>query len=333
MFIEEGIKLDFCDVLIRPKRSNAPSRKAIELVRTFKMPHTGNMFECLPLVAANLDTVGTMPMAKSLANFKACTALHKFHSLDDLERFFLQSHSSFSFYTMGIRDEDLTKLTTLTARIGNLPLICIDAANGYTKYFINRVRTIRKLYPDSIIMAGNIATPEMVQELILEGADIVKAGVGNGNFCTTRLMTGVGYPQLSAIIECADAAHGLGGLICADGGCRTPADVVKAFGGGADFVMLGGMLAGTDECEGEWTDGGLKVYGMSSREAQERYYGGVKQYCAPEGRMSIVPAKGPVHNIILEICGGLRSACAYVGAERLKDLSKCTTFVRVNRIQ
>jgi GMP reductase len=298
------------------------------------MPHTDSQLKCLPLIAANLDTTGTFAMAESLAHFQACTALHKFYSIDDLEKFFTYCGKAiYSFYTLGIRAEDLEKLTTLTARIGPLPLLCIDVANGYTKYFVNRVRTLRELYPKSIIMAGNVATPEMVQELILEGADIIKIGIGPGSHCTTRLMTGVGYPQLSAIVECSDAAHGLGGLITADGGCKTPADVAKAFGAGADFVMLGGMLAGVDECEGEWTDEGLRVYGMSSREAQEKHYGEVKEYCAPEGRMSLVPAKGPVYQLILEIAGGLRSCCAYVGAGSLKDLSKCTTFVRVNRVQ
>jgi len=334
MFIEDSVKLDFSDVLIRPKRSDAPSRKTVKLVRKFKMLHSGLEFECFPLIAANLDTTGTMPMAESLAAHQACTALHKFYSLEQLADFYTYCGKAiYSFYTLGIRDEDLTKLTTLTARTGPLSLLCIDVANGYTKYFVNRVKTLRELYPHSILMAGNVATPEMVQELILEGADIIKIGIGPGSHCTTRIMTGVGYPQLSAIIECADAAHGLGGLIAADGGCKTPADIVKAFGAGADFVMLGGMLAGTLECEGEWTDEGLRVYGMSSREAQERYYGGVKEYCAPEGRMSIVPAKGPVYKTILEIAGGIRSACAYVGANSLKDLSKCTTFVRVNRVQ
>jgi GMP reductase len=299
------------------------------------MPHTDNLLTCLPIIAANLDTTGTFAMAESLAPFQACTALHKFYTLTELREFFtLCGKSRYSFYTLGIRDEDLTKLTrTWTADAGKVPLLCIDVANGYTKYFVNRVRTLRELYPKSIIMAGNVATPEMVQELILEGADMIKIGIGPGSHCTTRLMTGIGYPQLSAIIECADAAHGLGGLICADGGCKTPADVAKAFGAGADFVMLGGMLAGADECEGEWTDEGLRVYGMSSREAQERHYGGVKDYCAPEGRMSFVTAKGPVYQLMLEITGGLRSCCAYVGAGSLKDLSKCTTFVRVNRVQ
>jgi GMP reductase len=329
MRIEEGIKLDFDDVLIRPKRSDAPSRKSVELLRTFKMPYSGQEFTCLPIIAANLDTVGTFAMARALAKQFVCCALHKFYSLDDLEYFYSRDKESlYSFYTLGIKDDDLVKLTTLTARVGGLNLICVDVANGYTKYFVNKVKIIRELYPYSVLMAGNVATPEMVQELILEGVDIVKVGIGPGAFCKTRLVTGVGYPQLSAIIECADAAHGLGGFVCADGGCKTSGDIAKAFGAGADFVMLGGMLAGTLECEGTWTEEGLQVYGMSSKEAQDKYSGGIPEYATSEGKCSIVPAKGPVTNILSEITGGLRSACSYVGARGLKDFSKCTTFVR-----
>ena len=219
----------------------------------------------------------------------------------------------------------------------DLRFICVDAANGYTRYFVERVKRIRETFPQLTIMAGNVATPDMVQELLISGAaDIVKIGIGPGSVCTTRLMTGVGYPQLSAIIECADAAHGLRGHVCADGGCRSPGDVVKAFAAGADFVMLGGMLAGVDECEGGWVEKegkrvALSFYGMSSRKALDKYSGGRRDYRACEGREIEVQCKGPVKETIQEITGGIRSACAYVGATRLKDLSKCTTFVICSR--
>lgn len=328
MRIENDVKLDFDNVLIRPKRSDAPSRKSIDLIRTFKMPHAGLNFTCLPILAANLDTTGTMEMGRALAKHHACCCLHKFYSAIDLVEYFNQPYSFYSFYTLGLREEDSDKLKEVDKHIA-IKMLCLDAANGYTKYFVRKLQELRQQYPTSIIMAGNVCTSEMIQELILEGADIVKVGIGPGSHCTTRQMTGVGYAQLSAIIECADAAHGLGGLIVADGGCRTPGDVAKAFGGGADFVMLGGMLAGTDECDGEWTDEGLKVYGMSSTEAQEKYYDGVPDYATSEGRCSIVPRKGPVENTVKEITGGLRSMCSYIGAKELKDVSKCTTFVRI----
>ena len=335
MRIKEGIKLDFCDVLIRPKRSGAVSRKSVNLLRTFEMPNSKFVLrDVFPVCAANMDTTGTMKMARSLQNFSALCALHKFYSVEQLVEFFKTTDANNCFYTLGIRAEDMQKLASVCQQIHDSPaMICLDVANGYTKNFVDRVKQLREFHPDTLIMAGNVATPEMVQELILEGADIVKVGIGCGCFCETRRVTGVGYPQLSAIIECADAAHGLDGFITADGGCATPSDIAKAFGAGADFVMLGGMLAGTEECEGVHHADGLAVHGMSSREAQVQHYGEVRDYVAPEGRASIVPYKGPVAKAMGLICGALRSTCAYVGASGLRTLSKCTTFIRVNRVQ
>jgi GMP reductase len=338
MRVESELKLDFDDVLIRPKRSVAPSRASIELKRQFRFrsAQPEAAWAGMPIIAANLDTTGTMQMAAALHGLGMLTCLHKYYPLDELIDFFTNNPASGStFYTLGIRDDDFDKLRMFVQKAANKArLICIDAANGYTKYFVDRVKQVRELCPTTAIMAGNVATPEMVQELLIEGrADIVKVGIGPGSVCTTRKMTGVGYPQLSAIIECADAAHGNKGHICADGGCRSPGDIAKAFGGGTDFVMLGGMLAGSDECEGEWVmDEGqkktLKFYGMSSREAQEKHHERMKDYIAAEGKCVEVPYKGPVREVLREVMGGLRSACAYVGADRLKDLSKCCTFVR-----
>jgi GMP reductase len=265
------------------------------------------------------------------------TSLHKYYSEAELLDFFSDDAlRSCSFFTLGIKDDEFEKLREVKSQV-DVRYVCVDAANGYTRFFVQRVQRIRQSYPDLTIMAGNVATPEMVQELLITGAaDIVKIGIGSGSVCTTRMKTAVGYPQLSAIIECADAAHGLRGHVCADGGCRTPSDVVKAFAAGADFVMLGGMLAGHEECDGPWVerDGkrvGMKFYGMSSKTAIEKYAGGLKDYRAAEGRETIVSFKGPVGATIQEITGGIRSACAYVGADRLKDLSKCTTFVLCRR--
>jgi GMP reductase len=338
MRVESEQRLDFDDVLIRPKRSVAPSRASIDLKREYRFRAAVSQagWTGIPIIAANLDTTGTLRMATALHELNMFTCLHKYYPLDQLIDFFTNSPASRStFYTLGIRDEDFDKLNAFVERASDMAgLICIDAANGYTKFFVDRVKQVRDLCPEATIMAGNVATPEMVQELLIEGrADIVKVGIGPGSVCTTRKMTGVGYPQLSAIIECADAAHGNKGHICADGGCRTPGDIAKAFGAGADFVMLGGMLAGTEECDGEWTtDNGertsLKFYGMSSREAQEKHHEGVKDYCAAEGKCVEVAYKGPVKGVLQEVTGGLRSACAYVGADRLKDLFKCCTFVR-----
>jgi GMP reductase len=336
MRIDNEPKLDFDDVLIRPKRSEAPSRATIVLERDYRFLNSGAAWRGIPIVASNMDTVGTMAMADALGP-EMMTCLHKYHSEESLVEFFKpEAHRQSAIFTLGIKDDEFDKLQSVKRR-ADFRLVCVDAANGYTKYFVERVHRIRELYPDVTIMAGNVATPEMVQELLISGAaDIVKIGIGPGSVCTTRMITGVGYPQLSAIIECADAAHGLRGHVCADGGCRTPGDIVKAFAAGADFVMLGGMLAGHDECAGDWVvrDGkriGMTFYGMSSQRALDKYAGGRKDYRASEGKETMVPYKGPVRETLQEITGGIRSACAYVGATRLKDLSKCTTFVICHR--
>jgi GMP reductase len=336
MRIDNDPKLDFDDVLIRPKRSEAPSRASVVLKRQYRFLNSEAVWSGVPIVASNMNTVGTLAMAEALGP-DMLTCLHKYYSEDQLIRFFREdAHDGIAFFTLGLKDDEFDKLRAVKAK-ADVRFVCVDAANGYTKYFVEHVKRIRDAFPSLTIMAGNVATPDMVQELLISGAaDIVKIGIGPGSVCTTRRTTGVGYPQLSAIIECADAAHGLRGHVCADGGCRYPGDVVKAFAAGADFVMLGGMLAGHDECEGDWIeeDGrrvAMTFYGMSSRQALDKYAGGRRDYRACEGREVAVPYKGPVKETIQEITGGIRSACAYVGATRLKDLSKCTTFVICQR--
>jgi IMP dehydrogenase/GMP reductase len=489
MNIENDIKLDFDDVLIKPKRSEMTSRADVQLEKTYKFLHTSQTWTGFPIIAANMDTIGTKKMAISLAAYGGLTALHKYHNNVDIRELFTNDiYKNCVFYTIGI--SDVNKLEDLDyMHLNNIPyMICVDVANGYNQQFIENVSYIREMYLGSIIMAGNVATPEMTQELLIGGrADIVKVGIGPGCFigdtliqttvglkkiadvcigdsvlthngtyqkvigtksrqennklleindnicttehefyvlhqqyykhgmtyddtakfgewiqaqylnpdhyllicrisgrkpflsgieiyehnlqspenvydievensnsfcvgyhniivhnsaCTTRKVTGVGYPQLSAIMECADVAHGLGGHICADGGCREVGDICKAFGAGADFVMLGGLLAGSDECDGEWIyknaglddnykgqKTGMKFYGMASQNALDKY-GQNNDYRTSEGQMIEVPYKGPVSNVIQQIQGGLRSACAYVGARTLKDFPKCTTFIR-----
>jgi GMP reductase len=336
MRIENDVKLDFRDVLIRPKRSTLTSRSDVDIARQFTFRHAGVQYEGIPIIASNMDTTGTFEMARALNRFRLSTALHKYYSVDDCVDFFhtLERRSA-AYYSLGITKDDEEKFKRVMEAAGDAVVyVCIDVANGYHENFVTFVTRIRTSYPRLVIMAGNVVTGEMTEELILSGADIVKVGIGPGSVCTTRKMTGVGFPQLSAIIECADAAHGLSGLICADGGCSTPGDVAKAFGGGADFVMMGGMFAGHDESGGELVEQGgqryKRFYGMSSRSAMERYAGGVARYRASEGKEVLVPYRGPVDETVQEILGGVRSACTYVGARRLKELSKRTTFVRVS---
>jgi GMP reductase len=337
MHIEHEVKLDFKDVLIRPKRSTLTSRSDVDITREFVFRHAGVKYHGIPIIASNMDTTGTIEMARALDTFRLSTALHKHYSVEECVGFFHSlERKSAAFYSMGITKADEEKFKRVVDAAGEaVGYVCIDVANGYHENFGTFVTRIRTAYPRLVIMAGNVVTGEMTEELILSGADIVKVGIGPGSVCTTRKMTGVGYPQLSAVIECADAAHGLSGLICADGGCSTPGDVAKAFGGGADFVMLGGMFAGHDESGGERVerDGASyqRFYGMSSKAAMDRYAGGVAEYRAAEGKEVLVPYRGPVANTAQEILGGVRSACTYVGARRLKELSKRTTFVRVTQ--
>ena len=337
MRIEQDIKLDFKDVLIRPKRSTLTSRSEVDIARDYEFLHSKKKYHGIPIIAANMDTTGTMEMARALAAHKLSTALHKHYDEDQLLAFFADpTQSSNSFYSMGITAPDFEKFKRVMDRAnGTIQNVCVDVANGYTKAFISFIHKLRAAYPEITIMAGNVVTGEMTEELILDGVDIVKVGIGPGSICTTRRMTGVGYPQLSAIIECADAAHGLRGLICADGGCTSPGDLAKAFGAGADFIMLGGMLAGHDECGSDIVEvNGVKkmrFYGMSSREAMTKYAGGVAGYRASEGKEVLLDYRGPVENTLQDILGGVRSACTYVGARMLKELSKRTTFVRVTQ--
>jgi GMP reductase len=344
MKIEDDVKLDFADVLIRPKRSNLDSRSKVDTTRsfTFRLPdNVQSQWAGVPVVAANMDTVGTFQMAGALSEFNALCGIHKYYTEAQWDNFMYGWQTDYScppnvVYTIGMGDanssmQEIQKAERILNRHKSIKFICIDVANGYTEKFVNYVRTIRGLFPDHILIAGNVVTREMTEALILAGANIVKIGIGPGSVCTTRKVAGVGYPQLSCIMECADAAHGLGGYVLSDGGCTCPGDVAKAFGAGADFVMIGGMFAGTDEAAGEATEDGKEFYGMSSATAMEKHSGGVATYRAAEGKRVVVPCVGSVGGVMQQILGGVRSACTYVGASRLKDLSKCTTFIRVNR--
>ena len=362
MNIENELKLDYSSVLLRPKRSTLGSRKEVKLTRrhTFRnyQPSLINTerdydFSGVPIMGANMDGVGTFSMAEALGKSGLFTCLVKTYTIKELVEFFNTSSIAREHvaYSMGITNDDASKFRAVYAGSNSIKYVCIDVANGYSERFLDYVNSIRDEYPNLVIIAGNVVTADQTQELLLRGADVVKVGIGPGSVCTTRIQTGVGYPQLSAVMECADAAHGLGGHIIADGGCVCPGDVAKAFAGGADFVMLGGMLAGHDEGGGEviskhylsteatLLDNGnymphyeqkqfIQFYGMSSDAANTKHFGGLKDYRASEGREVLVPYRGAITNTVQDMLGGLRSACTYVGAEKLKHLPKCTTFIR-----
>ena len=336
MRIERDVKLDYSDVLFRPKRSIMGSRSEVELNRTYTFRNSKQTYTGIPIIAANMDGVGTFDVGVTLSKQGLFTCLAKSYQPVDIFEWLntspykndLVQHVAIS---TGITDADSERIDSTLKLSRSIKYVCIDVANGYSEKFIEYVARFRDRYPHITIIAGNVVTPDVTEELILRGADIVKVGIGPGSVCTTRIKTGVGYPQLSAVIECADAAHGLGGHIIADGGCICPGDVAKAFGAGADFVMLGGMLAGCDEGGGtvDINDNTINFYGMSSTAAQDKH-GGRKDYRASEGRVVKIPYRGAVTPVVQDILGGIRSTCTYVGAKSLKELSKRTTFIQVN---
>lgn len=340
MRIEENIKLDFKDVLIKPKRSTLNSRSEVDLFRSFKFKYAKYKLECIPIIAANMSTIGTFGMANALTKHHLLTCIHKHYSIENWIKFLdTVENANYFIPSIGTQQKDLDKLIEIVQYYENsydddIKAVCIDIANGYSEHLIEFIKHVRIQFPDKIIIAGNVATSEMTEALILAGADVVKVGIGPGAVCETRIVTGVGYPQLSAIIECADAAHGLGGHIIADGGCVTSGDIAKAFSAGSDFVMIGTMLAGHKECYDNVTDFNQKkvpFYGMSSEYAMHVDYEKTEINVAPEGKLVEIQKKDNLDKTVKNILGGLRSACTYSGARRIKDLPKCTTFIRVNR--
>jgi len=356
MRIDSEIKLDFKDVLIRPKRSTLNSRSEVSLERTFSCINTndgsGNQITWtgIPIIAANMDTTGTFEMAKELMKKKCLTAIHKHYMLEEWKEFEnecidKENITRYVCLSLGSSQNDLVKAIQIVEAIPAIQMLMLDVANGYSESFLHAVERLHQEFPNKIIIAGNVCTAEMTEALILAGASVVKCGIGGGSACQTRTQSGIGYPQLSAVIECADAAHGLGGLVISDGGAKVPGDLAKAFGAGADFVMLGGMFAAHKESGGELVErdeidpktgqSQLKLYkefyGMSSHKAMKKHHGGMADYRSSEGRETILPYRGSVAYTVQDILGGLRSACTYVGAKSLKELSKRTTFIRVSQ--
>ena len=335
MRIEEEIKLDYSDVLFRPKRSTLKSRKDVDLNRKYTFKHSRSSWKGIPIIASNMDGVGEIDVAKKLTSHKLMTALTKQHDINKIGTIYKKNIFFDSIaLSCGTSKDSYNRLNSILKKYPKFKFICIDVANGYSENFSNFVSEVRKKYPKKTIIAGNVVTADMTQELVLSGADIVKVGIGPGSVCTTRIQTGVGYPQLSAVMECADAAHGLGAHIIADGGCTCPGDVAKGFGAGADFIMLGGMLAGHKEGGGDIIEENgtkfIEFYGSSSEEANDKHYGGLANYRSSEGKKVKIEMKNSLDSTIRDILGGVRSSCTYVGASSLKQLSKCTTFVRVN---
>lgn len=346
MRIDEDIKLDYDDVLLRPKRSTLNSRKEVVLERTFKFYHSPKVWTGIPIMSANMATCGTFEIARVLAPYKMITTFHKYYTVDEYKKFFAGKdgfkNPDYIVYTLGVRPEDISKLKAMNKAklMDNFSFICIDIPNGYVDRLLKVVEDIRKTFPKHIIIAGNVVTNEISEELILRGSDIVKVGIGPGSACTTRRMTGVGYPQLSAVIECADAVHGISnsqgcGLVIADGGQRYPSCVAKAFCAGADFNLFGSMFSGFEQSGGVTVEKDGKkfkeYFGSSSNHAMEEYYGKKDAHRASEGRYTLIPYKGDLNLFLQDLLGSLRSTGTYIGAKSLKEFSRRATFIRVNR--
>jgi GMP reductase len=341
--IESEAKLDYQDILIRPKRSTLTSRKDVILEREFKFYHSKKIWKGIPLMSANMASSGTFEMAKVLSKYKIITTFHKYYTLEEYKEFFKTFNDpDYICYTIGIRDLDIKKLKQMisTKLINKFSFICIDVPNGYLIRFEDFIKEIRHLCPNHIIIAGNVVTNEMTEQLILNGADIVKVGIGPGSVCTTRKMTGVGYPQLSAVIECSDAAHGIAnncgvGLIIADGGCTCIGDIAKAFCAGSDFVMLGSMFSGFEESGGDIVEKNgeffKECYGSSSNKALLKNYGKKEIHRASEGRYTLIPHKGNINDFLQDLFGSLRSTGTYIGARKIREFSRRATFILVNR--
>jgi GMP reductase len=339
MRINYDAKLNFEDVLLQPKRSTLSSRKDVDMTRNFTFRNSGKQMNFLPIFASNMDGVGTFSMAKVLQEHKMMTVITKTTGIEEWRKAVgngvrLQSVSVCTGTNI-MWDKEAQDWKTMQEVLKSFPdikMITVDVANAYHQNMVDFIKKVRDEYPNKIIVAGNVVTPEMTEELIINGADVVKIGIGPGSVCTTRTMTGVGVPQFSAILDCADAANGVDGHIMADGGCVHPGDIAKAFGGGAHMVMIGGMLAGHDESEQEVVDGKIEFYGMSSDRAREKHGRRKDGYRGNEGRLISLPYRGSVQNTIEDILGGVRSACTYIGARRLKDMPKCASFVTTNNV-
>lgn len=337
MKIETTPQLDFHNVLIRPKRTTISSRSQVNLEREISFPHSSLKWKGVPIIAANMDTTGTFEVYDQLVKHKMITCFNKFYNINDYKEKISGTGLDPDYFMIstGIDESGFGTLCDIV-EVSKCKWICIDVANGYMEQVVHFCKKVRATFPDKIIVAGNVATREMVEELIINGkVDVVKVGIGPGSACLTRLKTGVGVPQLSAIIDCADAAHGCGGYIIGDGGITCPGDMSKAFGGGADFIMCGGVFSGHDENPGDLVEeNGQKYklfYGMSSQHAMEKHYGKMENYRSSEGRCIKVKYKGPIEKTILDYLGGIRSTCAYINAHKIKHMSKCVTFVVVSQ--
>ena len=362
MQIINETQLDFSDVLIKPRRSSIDSRSKVDITREYKFKWCPYVIKGTGIMQANMGTIGNFEVSRKMLDKGLFACLHKHHNIDILIKFYKELIKRGDdtwrrcLLGIGLRDNGIDKLRQINKELGIQVGIKFDVPNGYIPQVKDKVIELRKEFPEMFIMVGNVVTGDITEDLILSGADCVAVGIGGGSACRTREKTGCGRPQLSTVIECADAAHQVGGMICSDGGITCPGDICKAFGGGADFIMIGGLFAGTDEAEGEiitkWISTGeydrvsydsgyifkphfeekkfKQFYGMSSTLAQEKFQGGMKNYRASEGVVIEVPYSGSMDSILEDMLGSIRSMMTYIGAKNLKNIPKQCVFYKVN---
>lgn len=329
-------KLDFDSVRIVPQFSNVSSRSEVSLNVNYSDIYYG-----LPVIVANMYNTGTFEMASALADSKINVCLHKHYPLSELTRFLQIKSGAFAWPSFGISDEDFNSIKCV-----NPWRLCIDVANGHMARLHDFIKKLKDWSPNLIIMAGNVGSPEGFELLAREGVSAVKAGIGNGGHCLSSNMTGIGYPQFALVQDCLAIAEETGVLLISDGGIREVGDICKGIGAGAHAVMCGSLFTGYAENAGEWRtahpfqkdeqgklvpfgEKQLRVYGMSSKHANETHSGGMKNYRAAEGRESWVAHKGELSELIQNIKGGLASSCAYQGFRSVQALRGNAHFVEI----
>lgn len=326
--------ITFDDVLLVPGYNGIRSRKSVN-TETF----LGSVSLPTPIISSNMDTITGAAMAQEMARLGGLGILHRFMSVEENVKEFLQARQAGPVgVSVGISEAEMERAVALCD--AGAEIVCVDVAHGHSKMVNQMIRALREKYGDHIcLIAGNVATYAGADYLAAAGADVIKVGIGPGSVCTTRIKTGFGVPQLSAIMDCRKVDRSL----IADGGIRTPGDAVKALAAGASCVMLGGMLAGTDETPGEkhllpGSGGTLssgkyvkRFRGMASREAQEDFMGSMSEWKTAEGVSVEVPAKGPVSAVISDVLGGIRSGLTYCGAATLKELQRKAQFIEITQ--
>jgi IMP dehydrogenase len=327
--LERSRGLTFDDVLLIPRHSEISSRfnpqLESNLTRNFKMK--------TPIISANMDTVTEHEMAIKMSQLGGLGILHRFMTSDEqvkqvkLVRQYVKPLGLPVAASIGVKEEGMRRADLLVD--AGVDILTIDIAHGDSVMMFEILNYVKKKYPKIDIIAGNTATPEGVRGLVEHGADAVKIGIGPGSMCTTRIITGCGVPQLTAIAMCFNEAKKHNVPVIADGGIKTSGDIVKAFAAGASTVMLGSMLSGCLETPGE-IEGGRKRYrGMASKDAQVLWRGELPQGMAPEGEARWVNCKGSVENIMHELTGGLRSGMTYLNSHSIDEISKNARFMEI----